>query len=334
MSIRAYAALGPGEDLTAFEYDPAPLGPQDIELAISHCGICHTDVHLIQNDWGFSQFPLVPGHEIVGTVTAIGREVRRLSEGQRVGVGYESGSCGQCEFCTQDAEHLCLEMKGTCVNGYGGFADRLRVKARFAMPIPDGLAAEIAAPMLCGGITVYTPFHVFDVRAGMRVGVVGIGGLGHLALQFARSLGYEVTAFSTSPDKEAEARTLGAHEFINSRDPEQMQRVANSFDFILCTVSADLPWIEYLAALKPRGKLCIVGVPVNEVHFPAFPVILGQKTICGSPIGSPSDINRMLGHAVEAGVKSQIELFPMDQVNSALRRVRNNEARYRVVLAN
>jgi uncharacterized zinc-type alcohol dehydrogenase-like protein len=334
MSIHAYAASGPGQELTSFEYEPAPLGPQDIELAVSHCGICHTDLHLLQNDWGFSQFPLVPGHEVVGTVTATGREVRHLREGQRVGVGYQSGSCGQCEYCTEQMENLCVQMTGTCVNGYGGYADALRVNSRFAMPIPDGLAADVAAPMMCGGITVYTPFRVFDVRPGMRVGVVGIGGLGHLALQFARALGYEVTAFSTSPDKETQARSFGAHGFINARDPEQMQQAANRFDFILCTAPGDVPWLDYLAALKPRGKLCIVGAPASDVHFPALPLILGQKSICGSPIGSPSEINRMLAQAVDSGVQTKVELFPMTQVNEALRRVRNNEARYRVVLVN
>ena len=189
MSIRAYAASGPGQKLAPFEYDPAPLGPADIEVSISHCGICHTDVHLIENDWGMSQFPLVPGHEIVGTVTAIGRDVPHLREGNRVGVGYQSGSCGHCEYCDRCMENLCQSMEGTCVNGHGGYAEKIRVHNRFAMPIPEGLRSESAAPMLCGGITVFRPFHVFDVRPGMRVGVVGIGGLGHFALQFANALG-------------------------------------------------------------------------------------------------------------------------------------------------
>lgn len=267
-------------------------------------------------------------------MTAAGKAVRGLREGQRVGVGYQSGSCGACEFCTSEMENLCTQMLGTCVNGYGGYADRIRLDGRFAVPIPDGLEAATAAPMMCGGITVFTLFFAFDVKRGMRVGVVGIGGLGHLALQFARAPGYEVTALSTLPDKEAEARRLGAHEFVNSRDAGQMAGMANRFDFILSTVSADLPWADYITVLRPRGKLCILGVSANDVHFPAFPVILGQKTICGSPIGSPAEIGRMMRVAADSGVRTQVEAFPMAEVNQALKRVKNNEARYRVVLFN
>ncbi len=334
MAIRAYAAEAPGAALAPFEYEPAPIGPNGVEIKISHCGICHTDVHLIQNDFGISQFPLVPGHEIVGTVSAAGREVKHLREGQRVGVGYQSGSCGDCEFCSNDLQNLCTQMTGVCVNGYGGYAEAVRVDSRLAVPIPESMTSEAAAPMLCGGITVYTPFHAFGVRPGMRVGVVGIGGLGHIALQFARALGYEVTAFSASPEKETEARAFGAHSFINSHEPEEMQKTVNRFDFILSTAPADLPWAQYLDALRPRGKLCIVGVPSGDVRIPAFPLILGQKTVCGSPIGSPQEIRRMLGHAAEARVQPRTESLPMAQVNSALLRVKNNQARYRMVLAN
>src|SRR3954451_13836113 len=196
MSFHAYAADSAGKNLEPFEYEPEPLGPSDVEVAVTHCGICHTDLHLLNNDWGFTAFPFVPGHEVVGTVVAKGHNVHHLREGQRVGIGYQSGSCGHCEYCSHDMENLCLGMLGTCVNGYGGYSDGLRVHSRFAVPLPEKLSPESAAPLMCGGITVFTPFRVFDVRPGMGVGVIGIGGLGHLALQFASTLGFEVTAFS------------------------------------------------------------------------------------------------------------------------------------------
>lgn len=334
MPIRAYAAYGPGKALEPFEYEAGPLGPEEIEVLISHCGICHTDLHLIDNDWGISQYPLVPGHEIVGTVTARGSDVPHLRDGERVGVGYQCGSCGTCEYCQFCVENLCAKLEGTCVNGYGGYAEAIRVHSRFAMPVPEGLTSEIAAPMLCGGITVYHPFHAFDVRPGMRVGVVGIGGLGHFALQFGRALGYEVTAFSTSPEKEEEARELGAHDFVHSRDEARIKQLANRFDFILSTVSADLPWGQYLNLLRPKGKLCVVGVPASDMQIPAFPLIVGQRSICGSPIGSPSEIRKMLDKAVESGVTAKVEVFPMADVNEALNKVRGNEVRYRAVLEN
>src|ERR1035437_7094753 len=283
MKIQAYAASGAGKPLEPFEYEPAPLEPVQVEIAISHCGVCHTDLHLLNNDWGFTQYPMVPGHEIAGTITQVGRDVRSLKEGQRVGVGWESGSCGECEYCLRGEENVCLGWKGTCTHGYGGYASAIRVDSRVVGPIPDGLASESAAPLLCGGITVYAPLAQ-DARSAMRVGVVGVGGLGHLALQYARAMGCEVTAFSTSPDKEAEARRLGAHHFIDARDVAAMEKAANSLDFVLSTVCAHVNWADYLNALKPKGKLCIVGVPQNDIRLQAFPLILGRKTVFGSPV--------------------------------------------------
>ena len=335
MKIQAYAALGPGMPLQPFEYEPTPLElePVQVEIAISHCGVCHTDLHLLNNDWGFTQYPMVPGHEIVGVITQLGHGVKNLREGQRVGVGWESGSCGECEYCLHGEENICLGWRGTCTHGYGGYAGAIRVDSRFAVPIPESLASELAAPLLCGGITVYAPLAQ-EVRPAMRVGVVGVGGLGHLAVRYAHAFGCEVAAFSTSPDKEAEARRLGAHHFIDARDTAAMEKAANSCDFIISTASADLNWASYLNVLKPKGKLCIVGVPQNDMRLPAFPLILGRKTVFGSPVGGPSLIREMLEFSARNGIQPMTERFLMAQANQALDHVRHNRARYRVVLAN
>ncbi len=333
MKIQAYAALGPGMPLEPFEYEPQPLEPVQVEIAISHCGICHTDLHLLNNDWGITQYPMVPGHEIIGAVTQLGSSVRGFREGQRVGVGWEAGSCGECQYCLRGEENVCLGWKGTCTHGYGGYASAIRVDSRFVIPIPESMDSERTAPLLCGGITVYSPI-ARHVQPAMRVGVVGLGGLGHLAVQYARGFGCEVTALSTSPDKEAEARSLGAHHFINVRDAGAVESAANSFDLVISTVPADLSWADYVNALRPKGTLCIVGVPQSELRLPAFPLIVGSKAVCGSAVGSPSEIREMLEFSARNGIYPRTERFSMAQVNEALDRLRSNQARYRIVLAN
>ena len=247
----AYEAKGP---LRPFEYEPAPLGPNDVEIRVSHCGICHSDVHIVDGDWGIGEYPMVPGHEIVGTVAAAGAEVRGLTRGDRVGVGWQRGSCFRCEWCLRDEENLCPEKEATCVGHHGGFADRVRVDARFAFSIPPALPSEVAAPLLCGGVTVYAPLRRL-ARPGMRIGVLGIGGLGHLAVQFARAMGGVVTAISSSPQKESEARGLGAEAFISTHEPKALRSAAGTLDLILSTVFLSPDWPALLRALRPRGTL-------------------------------------------------------------------------------
>jgi len=306
----------------------------EVEIGITHCGVCHSDIHLISNDWGVSQYPFIPGHEIIGTVAAVGDGVRLLKVGQRVGLGWESNSCGECEWCTRGLENLCPTMEATCVHRHGGYADRVRANARFVFPIPEALESERAAPLLCGGITVYNPLRSHEVNPSSRVGIVGIGGLGHMAIQFARVFGAEVTAFSTSAAKEEEARALGAHHFVNTRESKAMKEVAGSLDFILSTINADQDWGVYIQTLRPTGTLCFVGVPPSPVAVHAFPLISGVRTITGSPIGSPSRIREMLDVAARHGVKAQIERFPMAKANAAIEKVKKNKVRYRAVLAN
>lgn len=331
MTVHSFAAYAACQALRPHEFEPAPLGPRDVEIAITHCGICHSDIHLIDNDWGVSQYPLVPGHEIIGTVRALGDQVSHLEIGQRVGVGWQSGSCGHCEWCVGGDDVNCPWEEATCVGRPGGFADSIRINARFAFPIPQALPSETAAPLLCAGITVYTPLSQ-SVRPPMRVGVVGIGGLGHLALQFAHAFGCEVTAFSTSPDKEAEARRLGAHHFVVSSDPGQMEKSARSVDFLLSTVSGPLDWPVWLSLLRPRGTLCVVGASASPLNIPAGALIGGSKTIRGSAIGSPAVMTEMLQFATRHGITAEVEILPMSEVNQALDRVRANKARYRMVL--
>jgi len=320
--------------LLPYKYDPGALKADEVEVKISHCGVCHSDVHLIDNDWGISRYPFIPGHEIVGAVTAVGSSVANLKVGQRVGIGWQSDSCGVCEWCRKGEEHLCAKAQPTCVGRNGGYADAIRVNWRFAIPVPEPLASENVAPLLCGGITVYAPIRNHGVRPSSRVGIIGIGGLGHMGLQFAKAFGAEVTAFSTSKGKESEARALGAHHFVNTRETGAMKKLGGSFDFLLSTVNADQDWGGYINALRPRGSLCIVGVPPSPIALQAFPLVAGQKSLAGSPTGSPSDIAEMLDVAARHSVKAVTERFAMDKANEAVAKVKKNQVRYRAVLAN
>jgi uncharacterized zinc-type alcohol dehydrogenase-like protein len=332
--IQGLAVHAAGAELLSFRYDPGKLGTHEVEIAISHCGICHSDLHLIANDWGISQYPFIPGHEIVGKVSAVGSEVKFLEVGQRVGLGWQSNSCGHCEWCMSGQENLCPDAETTCVHRNGGYADRVRANARFVIPIPDALDSEQTAPLLCAGITVYNPLRLNGINPSSRVGVVGIGGLGHLAIQFARVFGAQVTAFSTSPAKEEEARALGAHQFINSLETKAMKDAAGSQDFILTTVNADQDWGAYLQCLRPNGTLWFVGVPPKPISVQAFPLISGQRAIGGSPVGSPSRLREMLDVAARHGIKATTELFPMAKANEAIEKVKKSKVRYRAVLAN
>jgi len=332
--IQGLAAYAAGAELVPYHYDPGALGAQEVEIAISHCGVCHSDLHLISNDWGISQYPFIPGHEIVGTIAAVGSDVRPLRVGQRVGLGWQSNSCGACEWCVRALENLCPSAEATCVHRNGGYAERVRANSRFVIPIPQSLSSEHAAPLLCGGITVYNPLRTYNVNPSSRVGVVGIGGLGHLAIQFAKAFGAEVTAFSTSAAKEAEARAMGARNFVNTRESKAMKEMAGTQDFILTTINADQEWGTYVQTLRPTGTLCFVGVPPSPVTIQAFPLISGLRAISGNPTGSPFRLREMLDVAARHGVQARTEPFPMAKANEAIERVKKNKVRYRAVLAN
>ncbi|MGC2635753.1 MAG: NAD(P)-dependent alcohol dehydrogenase [Acidobacteriaceae bacterium] len=333
-TIQGLAVHAAGAELLSFKYDPGDLRPQDIEVQITHCGVCHSDISLIDNDWGISHYPFIPGHEIVGKVSKVGAVVAHLAAGDRVGIGWQDDSCGSCEWCRRGEENLCAQAQPTCVGRHGGYADAVRVNARFAVKMPAALDSETAAPLLCAGITVYNPLRNSAIGPASRVGVIGIGGLGHLALQFARTFGAEVTAFSTSPPKEEEALSLGAHHFVNSRDNKALKAVEGSQDLILSTINAQQEWGAYIAALRPHGTLCLVGVPPGPVAVPGFSLIAGARCLCGSNTGSPARIAEMLDVAARHKVAAKTESFRMAEANQALARVRKNHVRYRAVLAN
>jgi len=331
--IRAYAAFEPGGTLKPFEYDPGPMGPHDVEIDVEHCGICHSDLSMIDNEWGLSQYPLVPGHEVVGAISRVGQGVTRLQTGQRVGLGWHSGYCMTCPSCMGGDHNLCSSSEGTIVGRHGGFADKVRARAAAVIPLPQRMEAESAGPLFCGGITVFNPLLQFGVRPTDKAAVIGIGGLGHMALQFLNAWGCEVTAFTSSEAKKAEALELGAHHTVDSRNPADIEAAAGRFDFILSTVNVKLDWNAYVGALRPRGRLHFVGATLEPLDLMVFPLIGKQRSISGSPVGSPANIAVMLEFAERHGIKPVIETFSFDKINDAVERLRSGKPRYRIVLS-
>lgn len=331
--IQAYAADQAGGQFKPFEYDPGELGDHEIEIDIAYCGVCHSDLSMLDNAWQISAYLFVGGHEVVGTVAAAGGHVTGVEVGQTVGLGWFSQSCMDCRWCMGGDHNLCPTAEGVIVGRHGGFADKVRCHHAWAVPLPAGIDPSKAGPLFCGGITVFNPIIQNRIEARHRVGVVGIGGLGHMALGFLRAWGCEVTAFSTSPDKEAEARKLGAHHFVATRDSQALEKLAGSFDMILVTVNVDLDWDAYIAALCPKGKLHLVGA-ASTITATVFPLLLGQKSIGGSPLGSPATIETMLDIAARHHVEPMIETYPMAKINEAFEKLRNGKPRYRLVLSN
>lgn len=331
--IKAYAALEAGGKLQPFEYDPGPLGPQEVEIDVESCGICHSDLSMIDNEWGRSKYPLVPGHEVVGTIAKVGAAVTRLKVGQRVGLGWHSGYCMSCPSCMAGDHNLCGSAQGSIIAHHGGFADKVRAEAPSVVPLPQQLDGQSAGPLFCGGITVFNPLVQFDIPPTAKAAVIGIGGLGHLALQFLKAWGCEVTAFTSSEAKKTEALALGAHRTLDSRDKRAIKAAAGSFDLILSTVNVKLDWNAYMATLKPRGRLHFVGATLEPLDLGVFSLIGGQRTVSGSPVGSPATIARMLEFAARHNIQPVTEIFRFDQVNEAIARLKSGQARYRIVLS-
>ena len=331
MGIKGYAAKGPKQPLEPFEYEPGPLGRHEVEVKVSHCGICHSDLAMIDNDWGFTAYPLVPGHEVVGTISSVGSDVEGVEVGRRVGVGWHCGSCGHCEWCRRGVESLCAQERATIVHHHGGWAESVRCDAKFALPIPEAIESAVAGPFMCAGSTVFTPMARFGVTPTMRAAVVGIGGLGHLAVQFLAAFGCEVTAISSTHSKDGEAREMGATRFLATKGTDELKEAAGSFDFIISTVGADLPWDDYVAALRPQGRLVLVGIPDAALKITPFP-LLYEKSVSGGQCGGPTDTAAMLDFAARSGVRPIVERFKMADINQAIDHVRAGKPRYRVVL--
>jgi uncharacterized zinc-type alcohol dehydrogenase-like protein len=330
--IKAYATFEAGGELRAYEYDPGVLASHDVEISVEHCGICHSDLSMINNEWGLSEYPLVPGHEVVGTVNAIGSDVSGLAVGQRVGLGWHSDYCFSCSSCNEEDHNLCSSAQGTIVGRHGGFADKVRADYRSVVTLPEGVEPASAGPLFCGGITVFNPLVQYDIQSGAKVAVIGIGGLGHLALQFLRAWGCEVTAFTSSESKQVEALVLGAHHTINSTDKQAVKQAAGSFDLILSTVNVPLSWNNYVEALKPKGRLHFVGATLEPLNISAFGLLSAQRSISGSPVGSPATIKQMLTFAAKHNIAPCTEYFSFADINKAILHVAEGKARYRVVL--
>ncbi len=333
-TIHAYAALQPGTPLQPFTYEPGELQPDQVEIAVSYCGICHSDLSMINNDWGNAIYPLVPGHEIVGEIVAVGDQVHHLIIGQKVGLGWFSGSCMTCLPCLSGHHNLCVAHEQTIVQRHGGFADRVRCHWVWAIPLPPALEMAKAGPLFCGGITVFNPLLQFNVKPTDRVGVIGIGGLGHLAVQFLHKWGCEVFAFSSSTTKRSELLNLGAHHVIDSNASQQLAALKGKLHFIIATVNVPLNWSLYLDCLAPQGRLHIVGAVLEPLPIHAFALITGQKSLSGTPLGSPATTATMLEFCARHGIAPVIEVFPLSQVNEALAHLAAGKARYRVVLKN
>ena len=331
-NFHGWAAPTAGQALTELEYDPGTIRPEQVQVKVESCGICHSDLSMIDNDWGNSRYPLVPGHEVVGVIETVGEQVKGLAVGDRVGLGWFAGSCMSCRPCLSGNHNLCAESESMIVGRHGGFADRVRANWEWAIKLPKDLDPASAGPLFCGGITVFAPINDFNVKPTDRVGVIGIGGLGHLALQFLNKWGCEVTAFTSSEAKAAEARKLGAHHVVATRNKVALGKLTGSFDFILVTANVALDWDAYIAALAPDGRLHFVGAVLEPVPVAAFSLIGGRKSISGSPLGSPATVAMMLDFCTRHQIAPVIETFAMNDVNAALDHLRSGKANYRVVL--
>lgn len=331
--INAYAAFEPKGDLKPHAYDPGALGDDEVEIEVAFCGICHSDLSMINNEWGMSAYPLVPGHEVTGKIAATGSQVKDFKVGDWVGLGWHAGYCETCESCKSGDENLCSTAQGTIVGRHGGFADKVRAHAKSVVALPEGINPATAGPLFCGGITVFNPLVQFDVKPTDKVAVIGIGGLGHIALKFLNAWGCEVTAFSSSESKADEAREMGAHDVINSRDPAAIETAAGRFDFIISTVNVKLDWNLYVSTLRPKGRLHFVGAMVEPLDIGVFPLLMAQRTVSASPVGSPATIAKMLAFAAHHGIEPLVETFPMSKVNEALAHLESGKARYRIVLS-
>ncbi|KAK8673870.1 hypothetical protein V6N13_112179 [Hibiscus sabdariffa] len=333
-----WAARDPCGVLSPFKFSRRATGEKDVAFKVLYCGICHSDLHMVKNEWGFSLYPLVPGHEIVGEVTEVGNKVRKFKVGDRVGVGCVVGSCRSCNSCKDDLENYCpksiLTYGAKYHDGsitYGGYSDTMVADEQFIIRIPENLPLDAAAPLLCAGITVYSPLRYYELdQPGLHIGVVG---LGHVAVKFAKAMGVKVTVISTSPTKRKEAlENLGADSFLVSRDNDQLQGVIGTLDGIIDTVSAEHPLLPLIGLLKSNGKLILVGAPEKQLELPIFPLLQGRKVVGGSMTGGMKETQEMVDFAAKHNVKPNIEVIAMEYVNTAMERLLKADVKYRFVI--
>ncbi|HOZ68469.1 MAG TPA: NAD(P)-dependent alcohol dehydrogenase [Chitinophagaceae bacterium] len=342
MSIaKAYAAQDKTSLLAPWQFERRNPGPHDVQIDIHFCGVCHSDLHQVRDEWGGSIYPMVPGHEIVGKVAAVGTAVTKFKVGDTAAVGVMVDSCRTCKNCEKQMEQYCEEgMTGT-YNGYerdkktmtqGGYSSAIVTDERWVYHVSDKLDMAATAPLLCAGITTYSPLRFAGVKKGMKVGIIGLGGLGHMGVKFAVSFGAEVTLISTSPSKQKDAERLGAHHFLLSTDKESMKKFKGYFDVLLDCVSANHDYNNYLNLLDLEGKLMVVGLPSESPEVSPFALITNRRTITGSMIGGTAETQEMLDYCAEHNIVSDVEVIPVQQINEAYERMLKNDVRYRFVL--
>ncbi|KAJ0789193.1 putative alcohol dehydrogenase, zinc-type, GroES-like superfamily, NAD(P)-binding domain superfamily [Helianthus annuus] len=342
LTVSGWAARDKSGVITPYSFKRRVNGPDDVSIKILYCGICHTDIHHVKDEWGITMYPVVPGHEITGVITEVGSNVKGFKPGDRVGVGCLAATCLDCEFCKSSQENYCDKVQFT-YNGifwdgsitYGGYSEMLVADHRYVAHVPENLPMDATAPLLCAGITVYTPMidSKLHESTGKRIGIVGLGGLGHVAIKFGKAFGHHVTVISTSPSKEKEARErLGADDFIISKDPKQMQSKTRTLDFILDTVAAPHSLGPLLELLKVNGELSLVGAPDKPLELPCFPLIFGKRVVRGSIIGGMKETQEMLNFCGKHNITCDIETVTPDKINEALTRLANNDVKYRFVI--
>lgn len=341
LPTKAYAALSATSPIAPFSFERRDPGPTDVLIKISHCGVCHTDIHMSRDEWGGSLYPMVPGHEIIGTVLSVGSEVTKVKAGDRAGVGCFIDSCRTCPSCEAGLENYCdhgftgtynsMTRDGKSLN-FGGYSEQIVTDERFVLKVSEKLDPAAAAPLLCAGITTWSPLRHWKVGPGQNVGIVGLGGLGHMGIKFARSLGAHVTCFTTSKSKVADAQRLGAHEVVLSSDAEAVSKLTHRFDFILDTVSANHDLNTYLGLLKREGTLCLVGVPPEAAAVHAFGLVMGRKHLAGSLVGGLPETQEMLDYCAEHGIVSDVEVIPAASINEAYDRMLRSDVKYRFVI--
>ena len=331
--IKAYAAMSKGSSLELYEYEAEPLKPNEVRIKVESCGICHSDISAIDGSWGISKYPMVAGHEVIGEIIGTGSNVSLHKIGDRVGLGWHSGYCNDCVQCDAGDHNFCSSTKKTVFSQHGGFAEQVTADQVSVISIPTGVKHEDAGPLLCGGITVFTPIVEFNINKNHKVGIIGIGGLGHLALKFYKALGCHVTAFTNSNDKDNLLESLGADVIVSSTDKSKIKNLVGQFDLIISTVNVKLDWNLFLSTIKPRGRLHFVGAVLAPIETSVFSLMSGRKSISGSPVGSPNNIRKMLDFCAQHNISPMTDHFKFSEINSAIEKLRNNRIRFRAVLS-
>jgi uncharacterized zinc-type alcohol dehydrogenase-like protein len=340
LKSKGYAAFDAKSPLKPYEFPRRSLRDSDVQIEIQYTGICHSDIHTVRNEWGGAKYPVVPGHEIIGVVKAVGALVKKYKVGDVVGVGCMVNSCGQCECCKMDLEQFCHkgctltydseEADGSITKG--GYSDNIVVNEKFVLKVPENLPLAEVAPLLCAGITTYSPLKHWKIGKDHKVGIIGLGGLGHMGVKFARAFGAHVVVFTTSPSKKEDALKMGANEVVLSKNADELKKHLNSFDFILDTVSAPHNLISYMELLKHDGTLCMVGASPDPHQMTSSALIWGRKSLSGSLIGGLAETQEMLDFCGKHNISCQIEMIPIQDVNQAYERVLKSDVKYRFVI--